>query len=81
MNSLQGPSVMAVVGELDRAGKKPHPAIPLGLSGALAAPQPSRRLPSNESMRCLAAEIRALHCSYGIGDGESYKGPNSCRGK
>src|SRR6201987_873691 len=21
----------------------------------------------------LAAEIRALHCSYGIGDGESYK--------
>jgi hypothetical protein len=22
----------------------------------------------------LAAEIRALHCSYGIGDGESYKG-------
>jgi hypothetical protein len=23
--------------------------------------------------RFLAAEIRALHCSYGVGDGESYK--------
>ena len=26
----------------------------------------------------LAAEIRALHCSYGFGDGESYKGALTC---
>jgi hypothetical protein len=29
----------------------------------------------------LAAEIRALHCSYGVGDGESYKKSPNVPGK
>jgi hypothetical protein len=82
-----GPTVMPCQGSLTRAiSDRPRDAIRRLTRGSPAMwPASKRKLLRGLTIavgkrrnrillyQFLAAEIRALHCSYGVGDGESYK--------